>query len=77
MEDDLRAHRHPDLSRMSLPIFVSCIPALSDHRDTGTVLASTVGAGVSPRRASVRSWSAYQWDPLYHRMRQSPVGGNR
>ena len=36
------------MSRMSLPIFVSCIPALSHRRNTRTVMASTVGTGVSP-----------------------------
>ena len=44
------------MSRMSLPIFVSCIPALSPHRDTRTVVASTVGAGI-PSTAAVRTES--------------------
>ena len=61
------------MSRMSLPIFVSCIPALSN---TGTL-----GRSWHPlwepesRRLALSELRAYQWDSLYHRMRQSPVGG--
>ena len=60
------------MSRMSLPIFVSCIPVLSD---TGILGKSwrPLWEPESPRRA-LSVLRAYQWDSLYHRMRQSPVG---
>ena len=51
------------MSRMSLPIFVSCIPLLSHTRDTRTVMASTVGTGVSPTEA-VRTESLPVGQPL-------------
>ena len=61
------------MSRMSLPIFVSCIPALSH---TGILGRSwrPLWEPESPRRA-LSALRAYQWDSLYHRMRQSPVEG--
>ena len=63
------------MSRMSLPIFVSCVPVLSD---TGILGRSwhPLWEPDSPRRA-LSELRAYQWDPLYHRMRHRPVGGNR
>ena len=61
------------MSRMSLPIFVSCIPALSQHGDTGTFMASTMGAGI-PTTAAVRTACLPKWDSPYHRMRHRPVG---
>ena len=62
-------------SRMSLPILVSCIPMLS----TAGILGKSwrpLWEPDSPRLPLSRL-SAYQWDSLYHRMRQRPVGGNR
>ena len=63
------------MSRMSLPIFVSCIP----------VLAHTGIFGPSWRplwepefpRLPLSGLRAYQWDSLYHRMRHRPVGRDR
>ena len=63
------------MSRMSLPIFVSCIPALS--------AAGILGRSWRPLwepespRLPLSALRAYHWDSLYHRMRQSPVGGDR
>ena len=61
------------MSRMSLPIFVSCTPVLSD---TGILGPSwrPLWEPDSPRRA-LSELSAYQWDSLYHRMRHRPVEG--
>ena len=63
------------MSRMSLPILVSCIPVLSR---TGILGKSwrPLWHSDSPR-LPLSGLSAYQWDSLYHRMRQSPVGRNR
>ena len=63
------------MSRMSLPIFVSCRAALSD---TGILGPSwrPLWEPDSPRRA-LSELESYQWDSLYHRMRHRPVGGNR
>ena len=63
------------MTRMSLPILVSCIPILSN---TGILGRSwrPLWEPESPRLA-LSGLRAYQWDSLYHRMRQSPVGGNR
>ena len=63
------------LADISLPILVSCIPVLSD---TGILGPSwrPLWEPESPRLLLSRL-SAYQWDSLYHRMRPSPVGGNR
>ena len=63
------------LSRMSLPIFVSCIPVLSH---TGILGRSwrPLWEPESPR-LPLSALANYQWDSLYHRMRHSPVGGNR
>ena len=53
------------MSRMSLPIFVSCTPALSD---TGILGPSwrPLWEPESPRLA-LSELEAYQWDSLYHR----------
>ena len=63
------------LSRMSLPILVSCTPVLSR---TGILGKSwrPLWEPESPR-LPLSGLSAYQWDSLYHRMRQSPVGRTR
>ena len=63
------------MNRMSLPIFVSCILVLSH---TGILGRSwrPLWEPESPRRA-LSELEAYQWDSLYNRMRQSPVGRNR
>ena len=63
------------LSRMSLPILVSCIPVLSDKGILGKSWRPLWEQESS--RLPLSGLSAYQWDALYHRMRQSPVGGNR
>ena len=63
------------MSRMSLPIFVACIPALSN---TGILGRSwrPLWEPESPR-LPLSALRAYQWDSLYHRMRHRPVGGDR
>ena len=62
-------------SRMSLPILVSCIPVLSDTEILGRSWRP-LWEPESPRLA-LSGLRAYHWDSLYHRMRRSPVGGNR
>ena len=61
------------MTRMSLPILVSCRPVLST---TGILGPSwrPLWERESPRLA-LSELSAYQWDSLYHRMRHRPVGG--
>ena len=61
------------MSRMSLPILVSCIPVLSQAGILGRSWRPLWEPG-SPRLA-LSQLSAYQWDTLYHRMRHRPVGG--
>ena len=61
------------MSRMSLPILVSCTPVLSDKGILGKSWRP-LWEPESPR-LPLSGLSAYQWDSLYHRMRQSPVGG--
>ena len=63
------------MSRMSLPIFVSCIPALSH---TGILGPSwhPLWEPESPR-LPLSELRFHQWDSLYHRMRHRPVGGDR
>ena len=63
------------MSRMSLPIFVSCISALSN---TGILGRSwhPLWELESPR-LPLSGLRAYQWDSLYHRMRHRPVGRDR
>ena len=63
------------MSRMSLPILVSCIPALSHTRILGRSWRP-LWEPESPR-LPLSALRAYQWDSLYHRMRYRPVGGNR
>ncbi len=63
------------MSRMSLPILVSCTPILSDKGILGRSWRP-LWEPASPR-LGLSGLSAYQWDSLYHRMRQSPVGRNR
>ena len=60
------------MSRMSLPILVSCLPVLSS---TGILGRSwrPLWEPESPR-LPLSGLRAYQWDYLYHRMR--PVGGD-
>ena len=63
------------MTTMSLPILVSCTSVLSDNGILGKSWRPLWHLE-SPRLRL--SWlSAYQWDSLYHRMRQSPVGRNR
>ena len=59
------------MSRMSLPIFVSCIPVPSN---TGILGRSwrPLWEPESPR-LPLSALRAYQWDSLYHRMRYRPV----
>ena len=73
--EDTYVHTAARMSRMSLPIFVSCIPALSN---TGILGRSwrPLWEPESPR-LPLSALRAYQWDSLYHRMRHRPVGGNR
>ncbi len=61
------------MNLMSLPVFVSCSPALSR---TGILGRSwrPLWEPESPRLA-LSELSAYSWDSLYHRM--VPVGGHR
>ena len=63
------------MSRMSLPIFVFCIPVLSH---TGILGRSwrPLWDPESPR-LPLAALANYQWDALYNRMRQSPVGRDR
>ena len=63
------------MTRMSLPILVSCVPVLSD---TGILGQSghPLWELESPR-LGLSELRAYQWDSLYHRMRQSPVRGEQ
>ena len=63
------------MSRMSLPILVSCTPVLSRMGILGKSWRP-LWEPESPR-LPLSGLNAYQWDSLYHRMRQSPVGGNR
>ena len=61
------------MSRMSLPILVSCIPVLSNARILGRSWRP-LWEPESPR-LRLSEMRAYQWDSLYHRMRQRPEGG--
>ena len=73
--EDTYVHTATQMSRMSLPILVSCTPVLSR---TGILGKSwrPLWEPDSPR-LPLSGLSAYQWDSLYHRMRPSPVGRNR
>ena len=61
------------MSRMSLPILVSCTPVLS----TAGILGKSWRPLWEPNapRLPLSRLSAYQWDSLYHRMRHRPVEG--
>ena len=63
------------MTTMSLPILVSCIPVLSGNGILGRSWRP-LWEPESPR-LPLSGLSAYQWDSLYHRMRQSPVGRKR
>ena len=62
------------MSLMSLPILVSCMPVLSN---TGILGPSwhPLWELESPR-LGLSELRAYQWDSLYHRMRDRPVEGD-
>ncbi len=61
------------MSRMSLPILVSCIPVLS----TAGILGRSWRPLWEPEspRLPLSILRAYQWDSLYHRMRHRPIEG--
>ena len=63
------------MTTMSLPILVSCPPVLP----TAGILGKSWRPLWEPEspRLPLSGLRAYQWDSLYNRMRQSPVGGNR
>ena len=63
------------MTRMSLPILVSCIPVLS----TAGILGRSWHPLWEPEspRLPLSGLRAYQWDSLYHRVRHRPVEGNR
>ena len=63
------------MTRMSLPILVSCIPVLS----TAGILGRSWHPLWEPEspRLPLSGLRAYQWDTLYHRVRHRPVEGNR
>ena len=63
------------MSRMSLPIPVSCRPALSDTEILGRSWRP-LWEPDSPR-LPLSELRVYQWDSLYHRMRHRPVGRDR
>ena len=63
------------MTLMTVPVLVSCMPVLSH---TGILGRSwrPLWEPDSPR-LPLSGLRAYQWDSLYNRMRQSPVGGDR
>ena len=63
------------MTRMSLPILVSCTPILSQTE----ILGRSWHPLWEPesRRMTLSELRAYSWDSLYHRMRQRPVGEGR
>ena len=73
--EDTYVRTATQMSRMSLPILVSCIPALS----TAGILGRSWRPLWEPEspRLLLSGLNDYQWDSLYHRMRRSPVGGTR
>ena len=73
--EDTYVRTATQMSRMSLPILVSCIPVLSTEGILGRSWRP-LWEPESPR-LPLSGLSAYQWDSLYHRMRPSPVGRNR
>ena len=66
------------MTRMSLPILVSCMPVLSNSGILGQSWRP-LWEPESPR-LGLSEMRAYQWDSLYHRMRHRPcmlvLGGN-
>ncbi|MYD36273.1 MAG: hypothetical protein F4X20_04510 [Dehalococcoidia bacterium] len=73
--EETYVHTAAQLSRMSLPILVSCIPVLS----TAGVLGKSwrpLWESESPR-LPLSGLSDYGWNSLYHQMQHRPVGGNR
>ena len=73
--EDTYARTAARMSRMSLPIFVSCRAALSHTGILGRSWRPLWEA--EPPQLSLSELRAYRWDSLYHRMRHRPVGGNR
>ena len=73
--EDTYVRTATQMSRMSLPILVSCTPVLSRMGILGKSWRP-LWEPESPR-LPLSGLNAYQWDSLYHRMRQSPVGRNR
>ncbi len=73
--EDTYVRTASQMATMSLPILVSCTPVLS----TAGILRRSWRPLWEPEspRLPLSGLSAYQWDSLYHRMSQSPVGGNR
>ena len=63
------------MSRMSLPILVSCVPVLSATGILGRSRSWHPLWNPESARLALSGLSAYQWDSLYHRMR--PVEGDR
>ena len=63
------------MSRMSLPIFVSCLPVLSNTGILGRSWRPLWERESS--RLALSELRAYQWDSLYHRMRHRPVRVDR
>ena len=63
------------MTTMSLPILVSCTPVLP----TAGILGKSWRPLWEPEspRLPLSGLRAYQWDSLYNRMRQSPVGRDR
>ena len=62
------------MNLMTLPILVSCAPALSRNGILGRSWRP-LWASESPRLALLPELRTYRWDSLYHRM--VPVGGHR
>ena len=61
------------MDRMSLPILVSCTPALSRR---GILGESWRPLWEPSPRLRLSGLNAYQWDILYHRMHAHPVEGH-
>ena len=70
--EDTYVRTAAQMSRLSLPIFVSCIPVLS----TAGILGRSWRPLWEPEspRLPLSGLRAYQWDSLYNRMRHRPVG---
>ena len=73
--EDTYVRTASQMATMSLPILVSCTPVLS----TAGILRRSWRPLWEPEspRLPLSGLNAYQWDSLYHRMRQSPIGRNR